>query len=518
MPDKGAPAVVSATVNVNSTPGAPNGNANLAPPQPGQTVLIRADPRREYVSGGLGGAGQWFNNFTKTLSWAIDDISQDFGDDVYERMLFDPQVASVINVFKASILEDGIDLSSGVGDADADGYDLAATIADAATEMLAALNPDLDTVLWNLMDAIALGNRVAEQVYRTDELAGKRGLVLEALRVKPRHMTAFVVDSFLRVLGLVGFIPGVGAPLMQGYLLDIKQTPNLLPREKFCVLSFRPRDNDPRGVSVLRACWTPWSLKQQVLREHVKYLTQFASPSLIGTTPENAQPAVETDALGNPLTDPATGLARVAQSPEQLMNAQLVNFKNGTALSFPSGSKVDVLNNVPGGGGDFLAALDRYDRDIVKAVLSQTLATEEGEHQARAASSVHQDVLDTIVRQAKRAVVRAFSWDVLRPWVAYNWGKEAARTLTPVPTLGHAEAPDLPTLWTAMATLKGSGYLAPSQYQATDEMLNLPVRTAEELPTPAAPPATTQPPPLGVQGPPPDGADDGEGNDGDDGR
>jgi len=491
-----APTAISEEVVSGDTPGAPNGPASVGPRQPGQAAILRADPRTEYVSGGVGGSGQYYANLVRTLPWAIDDVTTDFGDDLYQRMLYDPQVASVVNVFKASILEDGIDLSSVVADVDADGYDLAATICDAATEMLAALDPDLDTVLWNLMDAIALGNRVAEQVYRTDGIAGKQGLALESLRVKPRHMTAFVVDSFLRVLGLVGFIPGVGAPLMQGYLIDPQQTPNLLPRQKFCVLSFRPKDNDPRGISVLRPAYTPWNLKQQVLREHVKYLTQFASPSLIGYTPENAQPAVELDPMGNPLIDPVTGLAKVAQSPEQLMNTQLVSFKNGTALSFPSGSKVDVLNNVPGGGTDFLAALERYDRDIVKAVLSQTLATEEGEHQARAAASVHEDVLDTIIRQAKRAVVRAFAWDVLRPWVAYNWGKDAARRLTPVPTLGHAEAPDLPTLWTAVAALKKSGYLAPSQYQALDETINLPARTAEELP--AIEPKTSAPetPPL----------------------
>jgi hypothetical protein len=79
-------------------------------------------------------------------------------------------------------------------------------------------------------------------------------------------------------------------------------------------------------------------------------------------------------------------------------------------------------------------------------------------------------------------VTRALTWDVLRPWVAYNYGIEAARTLTPKATLGHAEEPDLPVLWTAMASLQTSGYLAPSQYTTTDALMNLPPRLPNELP------------------------------------
>jgi len=175
------------------------------------------------------------------------------------------RIAGVMNLFKASILEDGLILAPAIDDADEPGYDQAKAICDAATPMLDALTPDMDTVLWNLMDALALGNRVAEQVYRLDDVGGKQGLVLESLRVKPRHMTAFVVDSFMHLLGLVGFIPGVGAPVMQGYLLEPKNTPNLLPREKFCILSFRPVDNDPRGTSALRPAYAAWNMKQQAL-------------------------------------------------------------------------------------------------------------------------------------------------------------------------------------------------------------------------------------------------------------
>jgi hypothetical protein len=65
--------------------------------------------------------------------------------------------------------------------------------------------------------------------------------------------------------------------------------------------------------------------------------------------------------------------------------------------------------------------------------------------------------------------------------VRYNYGEQALQ-LTPKVTLGKAEAPDLPTLWTAAAALQTAGYLAPSQLQPLDEVLNLQAREADELP------------------------------------
>jgi hypothetical protein len=465
------------TITVNDLPGSPNG---LVRPAPGITVPLKANPYSEYVAGGVGGSGQWYTNWARTLPYAIDDVTTDFGTDLYERMLVDAHVASVFNVLKSSILEDGIRVLPAVDDESADGYQQAADMADVAARMLDDLTPDLDTVLWNLLDACALGNRVAEQVYRMDSTyAGTQQVTLEALRVKPRSMYAFVVDAYLRLLGLVGLIPGVGAPLMQGYLLDPKDTPNLLPRDKFLVYSFRPVQQDPRGTSVLRPAYTPWNLKQQIIREHVRYLTQFAAPSLVGYTPENAQSVPQEDPLGNPLLD-SNGNALLNPTPEQAMQQALAAFRNGSVVALPGGSKLDVLFST-GEGGAFHAALDRYDRDITEAVLSQTLATSEGQHQARAASEVHQDVQDTIIRQAKRAVERVLRRDVLRAWVRYNYGEQAL-PLTPKVTLGKAEAPDLPTLWTAAAALQTSGYLAPSQLQPLDEVLNLQAREADELP------------------------------------
>jgi phage gp29-like protein len=197
-------------------------------------------------------------------------------------------------------------------------------------------------------------------------------------------------------------------------------------------------------------------------------------------------------------------------TPEQALLASLLAFRNGSALALPAGSAVTPIQSL-GDGAAFTRAITDCNHEIIKAILTQTLATEEGEHQARAAAAVHSDVLDTLVRQGKKSVVRMLARDVLRPWVAYNWGPRAD-ALVPIPSLGTTEEQDKTALMNAVANLQRAGYPHPSQYPAIDQMLGLPVRDltqdagAEQQPAPAGQ-SGTQPaestPAGGTQGQPP---------------
>jgi hypothetical protein len=94
-----------------------------------------------------------------TLPPYIDDVSRDFGLDVYERMLVDAQVAACLAILKASIIEEGVTLAPAVDDEADPEYKQAREIADEAEAMLDDLDTPLDDVLWDLLGAIALGNR-----------------------------------------------------------------------------------------------------------------------------------------------------------------------------------------------------------------------------------------------------------------------------------------------------------------------------------------------------------------------
>src|SRR5262245_14849722 len=476
-----------------------------APPRPGTrsqrrplrarraTGLLRSQSGRALLTELVAGAADsWGARAAHALPHPFDDLTEDWGVDIYAEMLLDPQVESCITILKASILEDGLQLAPAIQDQEDRQYQQAVEIRDQAVRMLERLTTPLDDVLWSMLDALSFGNKVAEIVSELQDVDGKQFAQIVAIKPKPREVILFVVDAYLNLLGFLGAKPGQATPAIGGGMLLFPESTVILPRDKFAVLTIRPVDGDPRGTSLLRAAYEPWWRKRQLDPEHLKYLSQFAVPSLWATPPDDDPATAETDDLGNP--DPAADPDEEPLTPADELLALLLAFRNATALVVAPGTEIHTIE-MQGDGEPFLKATGRCDQQITKAILTQSLATEAGEHQARAASETHQDVLDTLVRQLKRAVVRMMSEDVLRPWVERNYGAPSADLLTPILTLGTTERADQPQMMTAVAGLMRANYFHPSQMPAVDELLGLPVRdmTQAPQPMPASNPAPGEP-------------------------
>jgi hypothetical protein len=456
-------------------PAAPEKKAESRVSQPPAGL---ADLSREYVSAGA--IADWPGQTLRTLPHPIDQLSRDLGLDIYARMMKDPQVDACITLLKAAILEDGLQLTSPIEDQEEDGYETAQEIRLEADQML---NRDLTTpitdVMWDMGSAIAYGNRVAEQVFevRTAHTQDKKFLQLAALKVKPMRQTAFVVDRFLNVVGLT-YSSGQGIAARS---LDPKST-EILPRAKFIYWSNHPEDSDPRGTSWLASAYTAWWRKYQVIPEYMRFLAQFAGPALIGYAPEGAVPTPQVDSLGNPILDETTGLPKTAKTPEESILDALLLFRASAALALPFSSRVDLIQS-KGNGEAFMHAISGSNQEITKAILTQELATEQSRNQARAAAQVHQDVLDTLIRQGKASVGRMIVNMILRPWISYNYGPDKVK-LCPNVFLGSTEEQDKPEMVRAIATLFSSGYIHPTQLPATDKILGLPVRDLTGDPVP----------------------------------
>lgn len=424
----------------------------------------------EYV---VGGGFWWYRGQAaraRTLPWAFDDVTRDFGDDLYETMLHDAQIAACDALLRAGILEDGITLSPAIDEIGADGYEQATELVAFCEPQLDDLETALDAVLWDMLACLSMGNRIAEITYHPMDRSPLPGrAVLRSLTVKPRRATAFVVDPYLRVIGVMGRQASSPTAAMTGMLIE-PDDERVLDREKFAIATFRPVDNDPRGSSDLRPAYHPWWLKMQTWLEFLKYLAQFASPSIVGTTAENAKPEI----------DPMTG---TTVGPVAALLAKLLAFQNGSALVLPFGANIELLFS-RGEGEAFFRAFQLYDQQITKAITTQTLAASEAEFGTRAQASVHQDALGTIVRQAKRAICRTLRRDVLRNLVRYNYGDKLA-ALTPIVSLGEVTQEDAAKLISAFAQIGLT--LDPSQYAGVDRRLNLPPRVAAE-PHPAPEP------------------------------
>jgi hypothetical protein len=455
--------------------------ATTTPPRP-------IDISKEYV---VGGGLHWYGAYRDALTalpLPIDPLTAELGDDIYERMLRDPSCGAPVNVLRTAILEDGLQLRPAVDDMDADGYDESKAMLALCERQLGDLATSVDDVLWDMLLAIGLGNRVAEKVNGYDaSYTGKTEVVLQRLNVKPRRNLAFVVDPFGNLTGFLG--QEVGAPLLRGALLTADQIAQVLPRSKFAVFSFRPRDNDPRGETVLRPAYNPWWSKMQLWPDYLRYLAQFASPSIDGMVAENAADEPILDGNGVP-----TGQVLTA---EQAYLSKLLAFRNGTAIARPFGSELNMLWSTSDGTA-FLSGFEFFDKQATKGILYQTLSTEEASFGTRAQGTIHETVLETIIRQAKRSVCRMVFRDLLCQIVEVNAGADR-RALTPRATLGDAETQNLPALWTAAAQLQRAGYFDGSQLPDVDELLNLPPRMTgaagamQPTTTPAADPAPAPP-------------------------
>ena len=225
-------------------------NGAVATPNPPSVPIELAgvEYTREYLSGD---GYFWLAQYVKALPRYIDDVTSDLGDDLYEQMAHDAACKSALHTLKAGTLGDGLVLTSAVPDKHDDGYALAATILDFCRGVIEDLEPSIDHTLWDLMDAMHLGNRLAELVYEVRPYRGVPLLHLTSVKVKPNISYAYALDAYNNLVGVLGLIPGVAFPVLPGQLLiDPRKTPNLLPHEKFAILTIRPKENDPRGTAL----------------------------------------------------------------------------------------------------------------------------------------------------------------------------------------------------------------------------------------------------------------------------
>jgi hypothetical protein len=373
----------------------PNQSDLKASQQPIPLPTANTNPLQEYVAGG---PLSYLQDYYRALPNYIDDVSSDFGLEIYDRMLKDAQVTSAFESIRMAALASGVNFTGEIQDEEDPEFQLSEEVKGFVENNLTRrLTQPFNQICYDLLEGMAFGHKVAELVYsyageETSDTALKGKLLLKAIKVKPQRATAFVVDAYFNVVALIGMLPGQGASAIvtQGLLGvpgngSTKDTPaNLLPREKFAVFTYRPQDADPRGTSILRPAYDPWWCKQQVKKDYLAYMARFGGPFIIGFTPEDAQAFPVSDSFANPTPD-ENGTQQYL-SPEQLMGTVLAGFKNGSYAAFPGGSKIQTVES-QGNGEAFSKAFDFYNSEITKGIQYQTLSTNEGQHDSRAASS-----------------------------------------------------------------------------------------------------------------------------------
>jgi hypothetical protein len=408
----------------------------------------KTEPERDYLAG-----GQTYG------MWAFDSLASHarrmaalYGDVLYDEMLNDSTVSAGVNTLKTSILADGVQFAPPVTYEDVEEEDATEAEADLAYEIkeswdraVAGLETPLEDFLWQLLDAIPKGCMLGEITYRM-ETEGR-----DAGRLMPLHLRPIARDTWAFEIDKAGNVVG-----FSGSEVDPQRAgPRVLPRDKFVLLSWLPRDGNPRGTPALDPIYDNWNAKQLLKPEFWAYLNQFASPSLFGTTAEDAGDVEETDDDGN-----LTGDTINAQ---EAMYRGLLRFKNGSVFVGPFGSTLTALNPA-GDGSAFREAFEWHDRQIALGLLHSPRTMLEAQNSSKADSETAQDTLGVLARVGKKALAAAIRNDLIRPWVRLNWGDDAARRFCPEVALGMTEQQDFSRNANAVAKLAQAGVIPPPLY------------------------------------------------------
>lgn len=407
----------------------------------------------------------------RTLPRFVDDAERDMGSDVYTRMRKDPAVASALDTLKMRTVENGMGLVPAIAKSSAANpnpdqdkeSEIAKVYQDEIQMGLDNLDEfPLEDLVYDQLNALAYGHSLSEIVLKLVN----GNYTYDVIRTKPRQNYNLVSDVHLKLLGVIGIEPGHGISMPQGILMDLKSIPNFQPMwAKFCILSFARENASPLGTSLFRPAYHAWWMKQQVWPQYLKFLMQFASPSLIGYTPE--------DAAGGSVKDPTL-------TAEDVMKGLLLAFMNGSIIALRGGSKVDLIQST-GEGRAFDASIELFDRQITQAILKQTRATKESENGSRADSESATDLLDVLILWIRGIVSRMFRSQVFIPLLTLNHGEEIARRYAPRLQMSEAVQADVAAELTAFSGAIQNGAVFPSQLGYYAERIGAPIPTASEV-------------------------------------
>lgn len=352
---------------------------------------------------------------------------------------------------------------------------LAADIADFCQRQIDRV-PKFTTAMFQMVfEGLAHGNKVAEQVLEIAARGADAGRwCLKTIKPKPRESVAFVVDAYNNEIGMLGAKPGQMSIVQTTIVADDR---DIIPREKFCVFTYRPRDNDPRGQTALLAARQGWEMKQRSWPEYLLFLMVSAIPGILATLPNGDEEIViyEDDGITIKKNDDGENVTLPASQYLLNMLSKMRNHQVGVA---PDGTNFTLLE-ANSEGEVFTRALDKFGSEITMAILLQQLATRDSTHQTKGATGSQARVIDLIVFWLRDTAAEMVKYDCFKPLVRYNFGDDAADELLPKVSYGDTEARDWSQDASSAATL--ASHLTESQWQHITSQLGIPVPTEAEL-------------------------------------
>ncbi len=307
---------------------------------------------------------------------------------LFDTMMQDDQVKAAM-VFKSqAVMASGWELVGPEGEADGEDDERVQFVQWVLDHLDETFEDDLDQILTAQRYGFSVTEKIWAPITR-GPWAGKLGL--KSLKTRAPYEFEFVCDPF-------GNLQTIRQD-QQGVIRD-------LPREKFLVYAHRPEFSNYYGTSDLEAAYRPWWAKENAYRWFAMALERYGVP------------------LAMFLADMG------GYSPQDIADLKAVakNFAAGTVGVLPRKGK-DGLEiwtyTLPGEAAKtFLDALDRYDRDIARALLMPGLLgyTSDAEEGSFARAKVQFDVFlmgtEATRRTLAKTVIQA---QIVEPLIDLNF-------------------------------------------------------------------------------------------------
>jgi phage gp29-like protein len=294
----------------------------------------------------------------------------------FEEMLQDPLVRSAVTVKKLGALSVPWSLEPS-GNAEIDAFIAA---------MFDEMEGSPTGVLFDALDAIAKGYAVLEKLYDTGLPGYGSAVWVRAVKPKDPALFGFDVDEFLNIDYLVLHVPG--SPGVE------------LPIDKFVVYAYNRRYSQPYGESDLLAAYKHWRIKRALIDQWNAHLEKFASPSIVGKFERG-----------------------LSVEEQQALLDSLDKVQRQSALIHADDIDVTLLDGRRTAESGYLEAIDYHNREIARAILGQTLTTDDSRKVGSLAlGKVHLQVLIMQLNGLRRDVAeRVMNEQIIRPTVDMNF-------------------------------------------------------------------------------------------------
>lgn len=296
---------------------------------------------------------------------------------VYEQMERDSMIQTALTIKKLAVLSADFEIvpvSKGAA---------ASRNAAFVKAVFERMEGSPATILQQAMDSFAKGWSVQEQVYRYE--AGR--IWLQAVRPKNPSNFALETDRFGKPEKLILRLPG-----------EVDQE---LPLPKFAMHINRAGYGAAQGISDLDAVYPHYQAKQRLLGAWRIHLEKFASPTVIGRFERGLSAQEQAEAL-----------------------SALSQLQDRTAIICPSEFDISTIGGDKSASSSFLDALEYHNREIARAILGQTLTTDEGRRVGSLAlGKVHLQVLLLQIQAIRKDLAdKVMTEQVIRPLVELNFG------------------------------------------------------------------------------------------------